>query len=263
MPTLTEKEMISAIKYQADQFIPVPIDKVTISLEMLEENKKAKITKTLIVAAPNSHIHRITQLCEELALYPLNMENEVSAYFRILRHLKNTGLSPQIPSEGHLLVANIGSEATSLYVYDVVTMTPVMVHTFSIGTSLWVKDLMTNLQLDEQKAAQLLATSGLLATGADKKTTVMGPVLAEYLGEIKRYLLSLRQRTDTTIAPAKCLVLGSGAQVPGVEQALSQSTNLPVEMLSYEPWLTQNEVSQYFAKELYAFVPCVGASLVE
>jgi len=55
MPKLNEKELISAIKYQADQFIPMPIDETNIDLEILSENEKESKLLVLMVAAPKSH----------------------------------------------------------------------------------------------------------------------------------------------------------------------------------------------------------------
>src|SRR3990167_8715027 len=37
MPALNEKELISAIKYQADQFIPMPVEETNIDLEIIAE----------------------------------------------------------------------------------------------------------------------------------------------------------------------------------------------------------------------------------
>ena len=60
MPLLNEKELISAIKYQADQFIPMPIEETNIDIEVIEEitgeNKKEKKVLLLIVAAPKKVI---------------------------------------------------------------------------------------------------------------------------------------------------------------------------------------------------------------
>ena len=42
MPKLKEKELIAAIKYQADEFIPMPIEETYLDIEILREDKKTK-----------------------------------------------------------------------------------------------------------------------------------------------------------------------------------------------------------------------------
>ena len=79
MPFLNEKELISAIKYQADQFIPMPIEE-TIDIEVIEEitgeNKKEK-SLLLIVAAPKKVIEKVQTTAELAGLNPESVENEL------------------------------------------------------------------------------------------------------------------------------------------------------------------------------------------
>src|SRR6185436_4812366 len=52
MPKLKEKELIAAIRYQADEFIPMAIDETYLDLEILREDKRNHKLLVLIVASP-------------------------------------------------------------------------------------------------------------------------------------------------------------------------------------------------------------------
>lgn len=43
MPALKEKELLAAIKYQADQFIPLPLEETAIDLDIIYEDRKSVV----------------------------------------------------------------------------------------------------------------------------------------------------------------------------------------------------------------------------
>lgn len=46
---LNEKELLSAVKYQADQFIPLPLEEVVFDVEVLQEDPQAKKIQFLLL----------------------------------------------------------------------------------------------------------------------------------------------------------------------------------------------------------------------
>ena len=84
MPLLNEKELISAIKYQADQFIPMPIEETNIDIEVIDEDQQEKKVLLLIVAAPKKVIEKIQTTVELAGLNPESVENELSSNSRFL-----------------------------------------------------------------------------------------------------------------------------------------------------------------------------------
>src|SRR3989344_3128798 len=79
MPRLKEKELLSAIKYQADQFIPMPIEDTSLDLEIIHEDKNNNKLLVLIVAAPQNLIEKVQNLAAHTDLFPDSIENELSA----------------------------------------------------------------------------------------------------------------------------------------------------------------------------------------
>ncbi|PJB89162.1 hypothetical protein CO083_01160, partial [Candidatus Roizmanbacteria bacterium CG_4_9_14_0_8_um_filter_34_12] len=80
MPKLNEKELLSAIRYQADQFVPMPIEKVSLDIEILKEDPETRKLLILIVAAPKTLVNKIEKTASTADLNPIFLKNELSAF---------------------------------------------------------------------------------------------------------------------------------------------------------------------------------------
>ena len=101
MPSLNEKELLAAIKYQADQFIPMPLDEVTLDIDILAEDKLSRKVSVLIVAAPKLILSKVEKTIELSGLICQSVENELSATLRFV-----TNIMPLDPQGKTYLIAN-------------------------------------------------------------------------------------------------------------------------------------------------------------
>ena len=109
MPLLTDKELISAIRYQADQFIPIPIDKVSLDLHIISKNKELNKSVILLVAAPQSVIDHVVKITEDAGLIPINIQNEASSLLSLFSRLHD---AQKQPPTGATLYINFGNSST-------------------------------------------------------------------------------------------------------------------------------------------------------
>lgn len=84
MPDVTEKELLSAIKYQADQFVPMPLDQVNIDIEIVFDNPQVKKLLALLCASSKKIIGKVEKFSEYMGLYPDTLETETSAIARLI-----------------------------------------------------------------------------------------------------------------------------------------------------------------------------------
>ena len=64
LPKLSEKELDSALKWEAEQYVPLPLEEVTLAHQIVSEakgDKKEKI-ELLLVAAPNHLVDKMTKV---------------------------------------------------------------------------------------------------------------------------------------------------------------------------------------------------------
>ena len=108
MPVLSDKELSNAIYWEAEQYIPVPLDSVTLAWDKLRTFKSAlpeEKMQVLLVAAPKELIKRYQTILDLAGLTVVSIETEIIAIIRGMMTSKN------IPNS---LVVNIGALSTTL-----------------------------------------------------------------------------------------------------------------------------------------------------
>ena len=184
MPSLNEKELISAIKYQADQFIPMPVEETNIDLEVIAELPANKQILILIVAAPKRLIEKVQNTVEAAGLIPEIIESELSASSRLIS-LFAPILNPAI--EGGLIGLNFGVNSTNLSFFEPKTFNIKESHTFSIGYQLFLKEIQINSELDRKRTQEVLRTYDPKNKSSLPVDTIARPLVNEFISEIKRF----------------------------------------------------------------------------
>ncbi len=187
MPYLKEKELLSAIKYQADQFIPLPIDETTLDLDILLENKKKNSLLLLIVAAPNTLVERVVSLIEKAGLIPQNIENQASSFARIATFSK---------INKNFVFINMDYYSTTVYFYNPQLNLITNIYNFKIGLNLFSKEVQVNFNLDIQKADEALKTIGFATSGSLNLIEVLQPALNEYIKELEKFILAIKEKEN-------------------------------------------------------------------
>lgn len=259
MPFLTEKELVSAIRYQADQFVPIPIEKVSLDIEILATDKKNKKLVVLIVAAPTSIIEKITHLAESIGLVPETIENEASAILRLVSRIygeqrKNTDVAKTT------LFVNFGYSSTSLYLYDTVADEPIDVHNFQIGQEIFLRGISANYNKNEAEVKNLLETIGFSThTGPVNLSEVLSTSYNEIVSEINKFILSSKSKFNLTVSEA--FLFGEGFKTLALTNKLTTSLGIKTQLLDLGSYFIKNNVIDFFNKELPIFTAAVGGNL--
>ena len=157
MPPLSDKELASAMQWEAEQYIPVPLDNVTLDFEVVyrpRDKGSAEKMKVLLVAAPNALIEKYQSIIEESGLALVSLEPTLMADFRVL--LK-ANAEPQI-------LINFGGVATEIAVIaeGYIQFT----RSLGVGSLILTRAIAESLGLDINQAEEYKKTYGL---AADKK----------------------------------------------------------------------------------------------
>lgn len=257
MPLLTDKELISAIRYQADQFIPIPIDQVSLDIHILDKNKEENKTNILLVAAPTAAINHVVKIVEDSALMPLNIENETSAVLRLIA-ARNEIVGKQ---QGATVFINFANSSSSIYLFDMEKNIPLQVHNFSIGLQIFHKDLRANFMLNEQQIQDLIERVGLTDEESQFDLhAVMDTPLKEFVSEIQRFIISSKEQSAVNVN--NVFIFGDGAKFAGLESKVSEMLGLPVDLFNLADIFEKGTVADYFAQDWPVLVPTVGGSLL-
>jgi len=249
MPILNERELISAIKYQADQFIPLPIDEINIDLEIINKNEKEKNQLILVVAASKKLVEQIEEITQLSGLIPNILENQLTAFNRFLNKfslplLKNT-------ASEKILFINFGLNSTSIYVFDKKLSLITKIHNFNLGYNLFTKEIQINTSLDNEKINQLLASYELENKNPIEVESIISPAINQLIFEIQKIF----------IPEMELFLIGDIFRFPALSSILSKKMNLKIDIFNPKTVLKSNPQIENYKNKLSFFVTTFGGQI--
>lgn len=151
MPFLTEAELISSIRYQADQFIPLPIQEVNIDIEILSSDKKNSKLQVLFSAASKADILKLQNIFSSSGLSPELLFPQQVSFKDILEKL-----NMNFPDTIYI---NLGLTSCTFTYFSKLPQNVFEVHTVKYGIDLIAKDIQLNFSIPYMNALNILHTS--------------------------------------------------------------------------------------------------------
>lgn len=264
LPALTEKELISSIKYQADQFIPIPMEEACLDLEILSEDKKNKKISVLLVASSNSIIEKLATLIEKAGFMPNSIENECSSVLRLITDMVITEINNKKPNillqSISSLFVNFGYSSTSLYLFNLGVNLPLQLHNFPLGFNIFLKDAVSNFDKPDAEIKKLLETIGFSnQQSAYNLTNVLSSPYNLMVSEIEKFIISAKAKYNISVK--NLFIFGEGLRIQSIDKKLSASLGLPVNILDLSPFFIKNNMVDFFKNNLFLFIPSIGANL--
>jgi type IV pilus assembly protein PilM len=254
MPLLNEKELISAIKYQADQFIPMPIEETNIDIEVIEEDQKEKKALLLIVAAQKKIINRVQTAIELAGLNPESIENELSSNSRFISTYNKSIIEQyKISSDKGIVLANFDINSTSLAYFTPEKLIIKENHHLSIGYQLFLKETQVNTDTDAKKSEEILKDYDKKNLSTYPIEKIVQPLVREFANEIKIFISKYN--------PSSILFSNKIFLFPSLVDILSEELSFPINIFSPYSLLKKSTLIDTYKNELSIFVPGLGANL--
>ncbi len=209
MPYLEEPELSSAIKWQAEQYIPVALSDVILKHQVLSLPEvgvpEAKMT-VLLVAAPISLVNRYTTVVGKAGLEAIALETEIFAAARsIVAH-------DNFPNSS--LLVNFGSDTTTLAVLKKGNLT--LTQAVPTGGMAMTRAISTTLGIEQKQAEEYKKSYGLLEGKFDGKVmAALKPVVDAILIEVKK-VIAYSETRPGDVAVKRVILAGGNALVPGL-----------------------------------------------
>ncbi|MEN9327748.1 MAG: hypothetical protein RI947_556 [Candidatus Parcubacteria bacterium] len=252
MPKLKEKELLSAIHYQADEFIPMPIEETSMDLEILREDPKTHKVLLLIVASPRKIVSQVEKSVEMAGLIPDTLENELSACGRLF--------SEAVTFKGNAtLILNFGFSNSSIYLVDNQLSLIMVARTLKIGLDLFVRDIMVNLNWEEKKVYEVLKTIGLNKDASYNIESIVMPLLKELFQELEKMVAMARDKYNLRVEEIQIFNFDNYiAQLP---QKIQAYFSLPTQSVNLAQNLVANPLAQSNSKDISSYVSVIAANL--
>lgn len=254
MPVLSEKELISAMSWEAEQYIPVPLETMTIDAKVLKRPRtpqEGTTMQVLLVGAPTLLINKYYKIISMAGLVPVVVDTEVLAVVRAV------AVGAQFPTS---IIVHTGAMSTSL----AIVKEGAIIFTFTIPTGgiainrAIASDYgFTFAQAEEYKRAYGVSQQSL--GGKIGQTTA--PILMSIIAEVKKALAFYSERYKDDAPVQQILLSGGTAKLPGIDLFFAQ--NAGIETAVVNPWavLKSQEVPQEILDNAADYTVAVGLAM--
>jgi type IV pilus assembly protein PilM len=255
MPQLSEKELFTAIQWEAEQYIPLPLSEVILDHKIVEERLLRGTTQKMrvfLVAAPKSLVTKYQKVISQAGLELVSIETEVLALNRCL-FIEQANLPAT-------LVISIGAKNTTVFVSKAGSV--VVTYVIPSGGDALTRAISTDLNISQMQAEEYKKTYGLKQeeqSGKIGKTVV--PLIQNFVSELKRVITYYQSQEGGNDPIRQAILIGGTSKLPGLVAYFAQ--NLGIETQIGDPWVRvgQKDLLSKVASDPIIFSQAVGLSL--
>jgi len=263
MPKMEEADLKKAIRYEAENHIPLAADKVYLDSQIIRPaHNHTRYVEILIVAFPKEVVDPYVSCLKKAGLQPKALELESLAIARAL--VKN-----EVTSDDLLLI-DLGITKTSFIIFSGYFLR--LTSSISVSSEEFTKAIASGLGVGLKEANKLK-----LKYGAEGKTEkgkkileMLTPSLKILAVEIKKHLSFYRTHSSSSHSQPsgkgikKIILSGGGANLKGLADFLNRELKIPVEIGN--PWINilldaKKKSSLLNDKESLGYVTALGLAL--
>lgn len=250
-PLLTDAEIASAVKWEAEQYIPIPIADAIVQHTILARNEKASPPEVLVllVAAPKAVVEKYTRVVQLAGLNAIAVETELIALTRALA-----------PPDRTVLLVDLGASSTNIAISKMGLLS--FSRCIPIAGEAFTRAVSQGLGVTLEQAEEYKKTYGLNATQLEGKVKkVLDPVLALVVDEIKK-AVSYYLTDEKGEPPSSLIVSGGTSAVPEIVTMMTKLVGMevlvgnPFEKVKVDP-----ETAQKLAPYALLYGVAVGLAL--
>jgi len=218
LPALSEEEIESALQWEAEQYVPLPLSEVILTHEVvgrIKENSKESI-ELLLAAAPKSLVEKMMNVLKMAGLNPVSIEMEAMSMARSLV----TSNSQQV------LLVDFGARASDLAIVE----NGVVVFVYSVPTAgeALTRALSLELGLDSSQSEAYKKSYGMNPESLEGKiSAVLRPILDSIVSEIKKAMRFYQEKGKNV---QRIVLGGGGAALPEINTFLAKELDLEVQI---------------------------------
>ena len=290
VPKMSLQELDEAIKWEAERYIPFPIDEVVLDYYVLDNPDDVEDGGQLEVVIAAARLDLVTQQVEYLKLAgvePVVIEVKPFSLLRSLKgallgeHLTKTTLSAGGYTEGNEVGVVLEIAATSTTITLVRGDRVLMNRNIGVSGDDFTASLQRTFGLDFDSAEEVKLDYGTATIPTEDEEELLNfdakreqfspgrvyealrPVLVDLTTEIRRSLEFFRVQTGDAVI-SRMLVTGGGAKLRGLPDAIGDALGFRVER--GDPWLSvtvdeRQFDEQYLLKVGPEFAVALGLAL--
>ena len=247
LPQMTRAQLESAIKYEAEKYIPFNIEEVILDAPTLEERREDNKIRVLIVAAKKTFIEEYVKLVKDCGLEPQLIDVDS---FALLKNclLNNTAEQRQ----GIVALLHIGANFTSINILkDGISH---FMRDITVGGRDLTKMIAEKLNMDLSYAEDIKCNP---KDREQEVFSIMTPALNNLLGEISLSFSYYEDQLERGID--KIFLSGGSSKLKNMDKFLS--SNLGMEVIRWDPTLKLQINPNLNQERLKSCLPMLAISI--
>jgi len=249
LPEMSQQEIESAIRFEAKQYVPVPLSEVVLgwnvigkkNYELIGSGSHSNKVLVLIVAIPKELSNEFAKIADLANLDLVALETESFALIRsLLGNDKST-----------VAIVDIGSRATNI---SIVSEGFIRVSRGLDTSGVEItKILAKGMGIDIKRANELKRKIGLDMSGSNKQVAnVILPIVDVITGETKRIIDIFSRKEGAILKVERIILAGGSAGIPKIADRFTEVTG--IKTIIGNPW-SRTEYPLRLQKTLEAIGP--------
>ena len=235
LPWMEEKELRASLRYQVQEYIPIPVEEAELDIHPVEELVTAegeRMLRLLLVAGHRDMITAHVDAVTHAGLKPIGVDLNP---FAVLRAMGDT--SPM--GQGNQVLVDIGAGVTNIVVHE--EGVPTFVRILVMGGDQLTDALMAGLATSREEA-EATKRQAVVGTETDVAARIVTEQADQFVDEV-RSSLDYYQAQPGSSALSGVVLTGGGSTLPGLSDRLSGVLRLPVGVGSpFDRWATKETV---------------------
>lgn len=220
LPQMQPRELEQALSFQARQYIPVPLEEVSLQwIKVGQLHDASGMTRELVMlnAVPSEYVAHCKEAFAGAGLTLSSLEIEQLALVR----------GAVGPDQTPTLIVDIGAQSSAIIVAEAGQL--VFAEQADIGGDSVTQALASSLGLNPVRADSMKREHGLIGEGPGREmASIALPAIDGLLGEVRKAIYTYETRFQKRIGVERVLLTGSGANLRGLEASLGNALQLPV-----------------------------------
>jgi type IV pilus assembly protein PilM len=224
LPKLEGSELQQAVELELEQYIPVPLKDMYI--DYAATHQQEDVLELFAVAIPRKIVDSYLELAECMGMEPILIETTMASVGRLFSYDDNSDVST--------VIIDFGSLTADIGIYNKTTL---VTGTVPAGGLVFTKLIKDKLKVSEAEAGFIKTKYGLsLSKKQEEITEALAPALQKIVTEIRRMSRYYEERYGSEHKIAQVVILGGGANMPGLGDYLTNILRMPVR--AHNPWNT-------------------------
>ncbi|MCK5306634.1 MAG: type IV pilus assembly protein PilM [Candidatus Omnitrophica bacterium] len=225
LPKISQKKIEQVVKYEAQQQIPFPIDKVIWDYQLFENSKSPQLEVFLSAVKKDIIDNIYRQVSQVKGLDVVSMQAAPVALYNILK------FSGEVKNDA--IILDFGAKITNVVIAK---GKQIWIRSIPIGGDDLTKAISKQMKTGPEQAEAMKRKEGIILAGAtgDEELTprsdliskAISPVLTDLLAEIMRSISYYKSQFDKTAAFQEILLTGGASKIMCVERFFEQNLKI-------------------------------------